>query len=268
MTDRLISSTSNPQVRRLRKLRKRRFRESEGVFLVEGIAQVRQALDHGAPIESILVAPELLKSEGAWQVVREWAGAGGDLVELGRAPFESIVEREHPAGLAATIRMATRSLEDLVAGDRAIFAAVHEVGNPGNLGSIIRAADAVGAGGVVIVGEATDQYHPAAVKASMGTLFSLPVCHTADVDSLVAWCLMENVSLVTTSARAETSLWDVVLPRPALYLFGSEAEGLPRDVLARGLPVRIPMEGSASSLNLAVAAGIVLFEAKRQERGR
>lgn len=265
---RVISSSSNPFVKRLRKLRHRRFREAEGVFLVEGIAQVRRALEHGAPMETIFVAPELLRSDGGWAAVAEFGSAGGAVVELGRAAFESVVEREHPSGLGATVRMVERGLADLVAGRESLFAAVHEVGNPGNLGSIIRAADAVGAGGVVIVGEATDQHHPAAVKASMGTLFSVPVCRAADVESLVAWCLMENVTLVTTSARAEDSLWDVDLPTPALYLFGREAEGLPPDVLARGLPVRIPMEGSASSLNLAVAAGIVLFEAKRRSRNR
>lgn len=265
---RVISSTSNPFVKRLRKLRHRRFREAEGVFLVEGIAQVRRALEHGAPVETIFVAPELLTSDGGWSAVEDFRSSGGAVVELGRAAFESVVEREHPSGLGATVRMVERSLTDLVARPEALFAAMHEVGNPGNLGSIIRAADAVGAGGVVVVGESTDQHHPAAVKASMGTLFSVPVCRAADVESLVAWCLMEKVTLVTTSAHAEESLWDADLPAPALYLFGSEAEGLPPEVLARGLPVRIPMEGSASSLNLAVAAGIVLFEAKRRSRKR
>lgn len=264
MTDRLISSTSNPYVKRLRKLRNRKFREAENVFLVEGITQVRRALEHRAPVESIFVAPELLRSEGTWAALDADVPEGVQVVRLGRDAFESIVERDHPSGLGATVRMWDAPLDRLVAERDSLFVGVHEVGNPGNLGSIIRAADAVGAAGVMVVGGSTDQYHPASVKASMGTLFSVPISRVADVDAVVAWCLMEEVELITTSAHAERSIWATELPRPALYLFGSEAEGLPADVLGRGLPVRIPMEGSASSLNLAVAVGIVLYEAKRR----
>lgn len=266
MTQGTITSVQNPFVKRLRKLRHRKFREAEGVFLVEGIAHVRRAVEHGAEIEHILVAPELLRSAPALQSVQTQEDQGVSTIRLGRDAFESIVERDHPSGLAATIQIRERSLGEVVAATDSIFVGLHDVGNPGNLGSIIRTVDAIGGSAVIIAGNSTDPLHPAAVKASMGTIFSLPVVRCRSLDDLLGWCLMEGVTLLTTSARAQQSLWETPLPSPALYLFGSEAEGLPDEVMARGLGLRIPMEGAASSLNLAVAAGVILYEAKRRQR--
>lgn len=260
----LITSTSNPVVKRLRKLRHRRFRSAEGVFLIEGITQVRRAIDHGAPLEMLLVAPELLTSEGALAVVEEQRRAGLTVHELGREAFESIVQRDHPSGLLGTARIVEKPVADLACGQSSLFIAMHDVSNPGNLGSIIRALDAAGGDGVIVVGDSTDPHHPSAVKASMGTLFSVPVHQARDLDELFAWALMESVSVVTTSAKAADDVWDHTFETPTLILLGSETTGLPRDALSRGTAVRIPMWGSASSLNLAVAAGILLYEARRQ----
>ena len=263
----VITSTSNPLVRRLRKLRHRKYRELDGSFLIEGIAHVRRAVEHDAPIEILLVSPDLLTSEGAWDVVETERKAGREVVELGREAFESIVERDHPSGLAATVKGDRPSVTTLVAEPGAVFVGLHDVGNPGNLGSIIRTVDAIGGNGVVIVGDSTDPQHPAAVKASMGTLFTVPIAYAPTLDDLVAWCLMDDVRLVTTSVRAEHLIWDVRFELPSLFLFGSEALGLPPDVIERGdLSVRLPMKGAASSLNLAVAAGVVLYEIERQGR--
>ena len=260
----LITSTSNPLVKRLRKLRHRRFRTAEGVFLIEGIAQVRQAIDHGAPLEMLLVAPELLTSESALAVVEEQRAAGLPVHELGRDAFESIVERDHPSGLLGTARIVHNPIDQLVATESSLFVAMSDVSNPGNLGSIIRAADAVGGDGVIVVGDSTDPHHPSAVKASMGTLFSVPVHYAKDLDELFAWALMENVAPVTTSAKTEREVWEHSFSSPTVIVLGSETTGLPREALARGTAVTIPMWGAASSLNLAVAAGILLYEARRQ----
>ena len=260
----LITSTSNPLVKRLRKLRHRRFRSAEGVFLIEGIAQVRQAIDHRAPLEMLLVAPELLTSEGALAVIEEQRSQGVPVHELGRAAFESIVERDHPSGLLATAGIRRPPVTELLAKEGSLFVALHDVSNPGNLGSIIRAVDAVGGDGVVVVGDSTDPHHPSAVKASMGTLFSVPVHYASGTDDLFSWSMMESINVVTTSAKTETEIWDHEFSAPCMLVLGSETTGLPREVLERAPSIRIPMWGAASSLNLAVAAGILLYEARRQ----
>ncbi len=125
--------------------------------------------------------------------------------------------------------------------------------------------DAAGGSGVIVIGDSADAYHPTAVKASMGTLFNVPVCTAGAVEDVLSWARARRLAMVTTSARGETLLWDATYELPALLLFGSEGSGLAPDVLARGdSSVRIPMRGSATSLNLAVAVGVVLYEVRRQ----
>ncbi len=235
------------------------------MFLIEGIAHVRQALDHQAELERIFYCPELLRSGSALAAVERAQDQGVEATVLGREPFESIVERDHPSGLAAVAVMHQRDLRELKPSPTAMIVGLVDIGNPGNLGSIIRTVDAVGGQAVVLMGESTDEYHPQAVKASMGTLFSVPVYRCATPQGLVEWGARVGLPVVTTSARARQVLWDAQLPDAAVYLFGSEAQGLGPELVAAGqLSVAMPMEGVASSLNLAVAVGVVLYEVKRR----
>jgi TrmH family RNA methyltransferase len=259
-----ISSSANPLIKRIRKLKQRKHRDSEGAFFVEGIRPVLSALASEAEVDSVVLAPELLTSDAARARVRS---SGAKVVEVTSEVFESIAEREHPSGLGAVVRTWQRDLEDLSVDADAIVLAVDDVGNPGNLGTILRTADAAGVGGVVLTGEGTDPFHPTAVKASMGALFGVPVFRCDDITAFAKWCGANGVGTVATSARAEVEHWAVTYPSPIGVMFGSEASGLPVEVRdAADLSVRIPMGGESSSLNLAVAAGIILFEVVRQKR--
>ncbi|MFN2389341.1 MAG: TrmH family RNA methyltransferase [Actinomycetota bacterium] len=261
----VITSAANPLVKRLRKLRHRKQREREGAFVVEGIAQVWRAVEHGADVEALVVAPELLTSERAWRLVAEESAAGTMVVQLERGLFEDVTERDHPSGLAAIVRVHERALSEIDPTTASVFVVLDGVGNPGNLGSIIRSVDAAGRGAVVVVGESTDQYHPSAVKASMGALFTVPVVRARTMDEVFRWASEHGVGVIGTSARAPVSCWDVRYEPPLMLVFGSEAMGLSPEVLARArTSVRIPMDGEVSSLNLAVAVGMVLYEVKRQ----
>jgi TrmH family RNA methyltransferase len=260
-----ITSPSNQLVRRARKLRHRKHRDEQGAFLVEGIQPVWQAVEQGAPIEVLLVCRDLLTSEAAAQMVGRASAAGVPVADLSAGAFAAIAERQNPSGVAAIVRAEPAPLSRLDASAESLLVALDEVGNPGNLGSIIRTVDAVGGNGVVVIGEATDAWHPAAVKASMGTIFNVALHEAATVDEVFDWCAVNRVSVVTTSAHAETDFRDATYSSPTLVLFGSEAHGLSDDILHRGAPsVRIPMAGSASSLNLAVAAGVLLYEIKQK----
>ncbi len=261
----LISSAANPLVKRIRALAERKGRRREGAFFVEGLQPVWQAVEAGAVIETFVVAPELLVSERAQRLIAAQEAGGARVARVTRAIFAALSEREGPTGLGAIVRAHTARLDDLVVRHDAPIVALHGIGNPGNLGTIIRTADAAGAGGVVLLGETTDPFAPAAVKASMGALFAVPIAHVADPDEFFAWARAQGVAIVTTSARAAAVHWEARYPRPLALLLGSEGEGLPADLLARGdLQVRIPMDGTARSLNLAVAAGVLLYEVRRQ----
>jgi len=272
VTGELITSGGNPVVKRVRLLADRKHRRREGTFVVEGTQPVWQAVEAGADIEILLVAPGLLgRSAAARRITAMIAGQqerGIRVARLSDEVFTRISGREGPSGLAAIVRGRLAALAGLAAGPAAVFVALHGIGNPGNLGTIIRTANAAGAAGMVLVGQTTDPYDPAAVRASMGALFTLPVAHAAGPAEFFGWTAAAGVTVVTTSARAGQSFWDASYPRPLALLLGAEGAGLPAAVLARGdRQVQIPMSGTAESLNLAVAAGLLLYEVKRQASG-
>jgi TrmH family RNA methyltransferase len=260
--DDLVTSPHNAVLKRARKLGQWKFRDAQGAALVEGIGPVWQAHDSGARIEVLIVAPQLLTSEKADELVEGVAGEGAQVVRVGADAFSSIAARDNPSGLAAIVATPSRKLQDLVVEADSTFVALHEVGNPGNLGTIVRTVDGAGGAGVITVGDSTDPWHPSAVKASMGTVFGVPVCAAKGIDELLSWCSDNHVTVITTSARAESDYRAVDYPAPRLFLLGSEGRGLTDELIAAGdISVRIPMQGKASSLNLAVAAGILLYAA-------
>jgi RNA methyltransferase, TrmH family len=260
----LISSAANPLVKRVRLLGDRRHRRREGAFVVRGIQPVWQAVEAGADIEVLIAAPDLLRDP----VLTMLAGQeerGVRVARLSADLFGRIADRDGPGGLAAIVRYRTAELGDLAVRPGAVFVALHEVGNPGNLGTIIRTADAAGAAGVILIGASTDPFDPAAVKASMGAVFGVPIALAQTAGDFIGWCRASGIHVAVTSGKGPGTLWDTVLPSPLAILFGSEGAGLPEDLLAAGdLRLRIPMTGTAESLNLAVAAGILLYEAWRQ----
>jgi RNA methyltransferase, TrmH family len=266
----VIFSAANPLIKRVRLLDDRRHRRREGAFVVRGVQPVWQAVEAGADIEVLIVAPDLLREPAAGMVARQEA-SGVKVARLSGELFGRIADRDGPAGLAAIVRQRTARLADLAVTPSSVFVALHEVANPGNLGTIIRTADAAGAGGVILVGPCTDPFDPVAVKASMGAVFSVPIAVAESAGEFLAWCQQSGVAVAVTSGAGSDSepgtFWEARLPAPLAILLGSEGSGLPDDLLAAGdLRLRIPMTGTAESLNLAVAAGILLYETWRRFR--
>ncbi len=265
MSESVITSANNPLIKRIRLLEQRKHRDAERVFFVEGIRPVWEAVESHAPIETLVVAPDLLTSEAAREMVERQRRVGTPIVHVSNRVYESIAEREHPSGLGAVVRMDRQTLDDLPVTSASFFVALQDAGNPGNLGTIIRTVDGAGAEGIILVGHSTDPYHPTAVKASMGTLFRVPLVHVPGIPELFAWRSAHGVILVTTSARAPLLYWQAPYQLPAVFLFGSEGEGLSDEEWSQGdLAIRIPMSGSADSLNLAVSVGVVLYEVRRR----
>jgi RNA methyltransferase, TrmH family len=262
----LITSATNPLIKRVRLLADRRHRRREGAFVVQGAQPVWQAVEAGAEIEVLITAPGLLR-EPAAAMVAEQEERGVRVARLSESLFARIADREGPTGLAAIVRGHIPGLGELTVRPDAVFVALHEVANPGNLGTIIRTADAAGAAGVILIGHAADPFDPAAVKASMGALFSVPVAAESSSSAFVEWCRGSGITIAATSAAGTGSIWDAEIPRPVAILMGSEGPGLPEDLLAASdIRLRIPMTGTAESLNLAVATGILLYETWRRFR--
>lgn len=261
-----ISSAANPLVKRMRLLADRRHRRREGAFVVEGNQPVWRAVEAGWEIETFVVAPELLGAAAA-RMVADQEAMGTRVARLSRELFVRLSERDGPSGLAAIVRGTVGGLETLAVEPDSLFVALHDIGNPGNLGTVLRTADAVGAAGVVLVGDTTDPFAPAAVKASMGSLFAVGLARAPDLDAFFGWAGSNGVRVLATSGRAEAEHWDTDYTAPSAILMGSEGDGLPETALTRAdVRVRIPMTGTAESLNLAVATGVLLYEARRALR--
>jgi TrmH family RNA methyltransferase len=257
----MITSFSNPLIKRIKRLRRKKYRRQEGVYFVEGVRIVLAAVEHQAAIETIVFSSELLTSEKAWQMIAEQRHAGTPCVDLSREVYQSISTRENAVGLGAIVSFSGTAIGDLKVDQKSLFVALVEVSEPGNLGTILRIIDAVGASGLILVGPSVDPYHPTAVKASMGSVFSIPLCQLKDIDSLISWSESQAIHVVATSAHADRSYRQNGYHFPALLLLGSEGEGLSDEVIRKTeLAVSIPMRGSSSSLNLAVATGIILYE--------
>lgn len=261
----MITSPTNPLVKRIKQLRQKKNRQAEGVFFAEGLRVVLTAVEQNVPWEMLIYAPELLKSSAALQVVRAQEQIGRTVVAVTAAVFRAISERDNPTGLGAIIPIQATTLAQLPISPHSIFVLLDRVADPGNLGTILRTLDSAGASGLILTGESTDPYHPTAIKASMGTLFTLPLVHLPAIQPIWEWAKVHGLTTIATSAKASQGYWDAPYQFPALLLMGNEQEGLPPEVMdAAALQVTIPMYGTASSLNLGVATGLLLYELRRR----
>jgi TrmH family RNA methyltransferase len=261
MDEQLITSVNNNTIKRIRALRQRRERLEQGRFLVEGIRIVAEAVQTGADVEYLVVAPELLISEFAQQLVRD---AAVPQLQVSSQVFARLSSKDGPQGLAAVIKQHWESLNQLVPQAGELWVALDAPQDPGNLGTIMRTADAVGAAGLILIGNSADPFDPGAVRASMGSLFALRLVQT-DISSFLRWTAQTQIPVVGTAGAAAVHYRQVDYHLPLVLLSGSERQGLPEQLMnACQHLVSIPMVGRCDSLNLAVATSIVLYEIYEQ----
>lgn len=259
----LITSAANPAVKRVRALADRKHRRREHAYVVEGLQPVWRAVTAGVPVELIMIAPDLLGNPAALAMVAEQENAGVPVARVNADIFTRLSERDGPAGLLAILSGGIGTLNDLVITDDSVFVVLHQLSTPGNIGTIIRTVDAAGAQAVILLGNSADPLSPAAVKASMGSLFAVPVVAVATEAELLEWASDLHVAALTGAGA--TDLWQAELPRPLLLMFGNEGAGLTDSLIeAADSRIRIAMDGTAESLNVAAAAAITLYELKRR----
>ncbi|MGD8474455.1 MAG: RNA methyltransferase [Anaerolineae bacterium] len=263
-----ITSTQNPQFKALRSLRLRKYRQRERLYLIEGIRIVEEALTNGAPVETLVYSPELLVSERAQALVERLEPAqrlaiSGDL-------FHILSQRDQPQGIAAAIRIEDPLLAEIPLVDDLLVIVAYQLRDPGNLGTIIRTADAAGATGVVVVDPSVDLYDPQTVRATMGSLFALPIVRLAEEAALPRWvdavrAAGTPLQVVASSAHATQVHYEADYSPPTVLLVGSERKGLPQPVReSADIRVRLPMSGRATSLNVAAATAALVYEIVRQ----
>jgi TrmH family RNA methyltransferase len=250
----LISSPSNPLVKQARALHQKKARNESGLFLVEGIHHVGEAVESGWDVQEILYASGVLTSPFAHDLISRFAFKPQPVTAQ---VMETLADKENPQGILAIVRQKKSQLKELKPFKRAV--ALVSPQDPGNVGTILRTMDAVGAEVLFLLDGGVELYHPTVVRASMGTLFWKPIIQTS-FDEFSAWARAGKYQLIGTSAKADVEYQTLVSQTPWVLILGNEQKGLsPAQTAVCDVTVSLPMQGRVSSLNLAVAAGVLLY---------
>jgi TrmH family RNA methyltransferase len=259
----LITSLSNPFIKQARALHQKKTRLESGLFLVEGIHHVGEAVEAGWEVESVIYAPELLTSNFARDLISR---LGTKPQPVSAQVMESLADKDNPQGILAIVRQKQAQLDELkhsaAAGAHKITraAALVTPQDPGNVGTILRTLDAVGADVLFLLDGGVELYHPTVVRSSMGTIFWKPIVQTS-FNEFVQWARKENFQLIGTSAHGDVDYQTLVPKIPWILVLGNEQKGLSTEQTnACDVAVSLPMKGRVSSLNLAVATGVLLYQ--------
>jgi RNA methyltransferase, TrmH family len=251
----LIASLSNPLVKQARSLHQKKARRESGLFLVEGIHPVGEVIAAGWEVESVLYTSGVLTSKFAHDLIARRLSFTPQPVT--QQVMESLADKDNPQGIVAIVRQRQTSISSLPSPQKTV--ALISPQDPGNLGTILRTMDAVGADALFLLDGGVDLYHPTVVRSSMGTLFWKPVVQTSFAE-FVTWARQGNHQLIGTSARADVDYHTLVPQIPWVLVLGNEQKGLtPEQNTACDVTVSLPMRGRVSSLNLSVAAGVLLY---------
>jgi RNA methyltransferase, TrmH family len=256
----LVTSASNTTLKRLRSLREKKYRRAEGLFLAEGLRICTEALDAGWVPRILLFAEGKGDHPLVQRLVQATLGAGGQVIETSPDLLAGVTGKDNPQAVAAAYEPRTPSLADLLPGPRTLVA--ERLRDPGNLGTLLRACDATGAGALILLDDSADPTSVEAVRASMGAFFTVPAV-TATTAELLAWKQQHGARLLGAALDPRAGDYrQADYAAPALLLVGNEAQGLPEALKdACDSLLIMPMRGRADSLNVAMAGTLLLYEA-------
>ncbi|MBS0603432.1 MAG: RNA methyltransferase [Verrucomicrobia bacterium] len=266
-----ITSLQNPKVKKAVKLADRKERNETQLFLIEGYRELKRACDSGVSIQTLFICPKLFLGSNENTLIEDVRKAGAEVILCNEQVFHKLSYRDRPDGLVAIAVQMQRQLRDLVAmlaAKKDPFLIIAEaIEKPGNLGTILRSADAAGVDGVIVCDRCTDIYNPNVVRASVGTLFTIPVVEATSAETLL-WLQQRKIKVVAATPSAKEEFTDTDLTGGVAIAVGTEQLGLTELWMnASDIKVRIPMHGVADSLNVATATTLLLYEVVRQRKG-
>ncbi|MEX0756827.1 MAG: RNA methyltransferase, partial [Acidimicrobiia bacterium] len=221
----IISSPQNDRVKDLVRLRDRRHRDRTGQFLVEGFREISRAVEAGLRFESLFMCPGLFLGPNEGELIERVAAIGTEIVELAEAPFRKVSYRDRPEGLLAVAHQFDTALAGLPVDATPLLLVAESIEKPGNLGTMLRTADAVGADAVIVADATTDPFNPNVVRASTGTLFTVPLA-VASTEDTIEWLRANHVSIVATTPDTSTEVWSADLTGAVAVVIGAEQYGL------------------------------------------
>lgn len=260
----MITSVRNQRVKDAAALRDRRQRQRQGRMLIDGARELDRALDGGVQLLEAFVCESLCHTDDARRALSRLIAVAVELLDVTPEVFQKLAFGQRAEGVLAVARTPRRTLAELGLPPDALVAVVEAIEKPGNLGAVLRSADAAGVSAVIAAGHGTDLYNPNVIRASLGTVFTLPVC-AAEAVEIQAWLRERGFTIFAARVDAERLYTDVSYSGPTAIVLGSEATGL-SDVwqTAEVTPIRLPMRGRADSLNISAAAAAIFYEALRQ----
>jgi TrmH family RNA methyltransferase len=262
-----LTSTANPTVKTVARLRDRRERDRTGRTIVDGAREVRRALEAGALVEEAFVCTPLLQGEDARAALDALEERNVAVRTTNEKVFEKLAFGDRAEGMLAIVRIPSTALDDLDLPPEPLVVVLEGVEKPGNLGAALRSVDGAGADALIVASGRTDPFNPNVIRASAGTVFSVPLA-TADAADVIAWLGARGIRIVAARVGAPDAYTDADLRGPLAIALGSEAGGLTAAWDREGIEaVSLPMHGIADSLNVSVTAAVLLYEARRQ-RGR
>lgn len=261
----MLSSAQNPKIKSARKLWKRRERDQTDLFLIEGFRELSRAFG-AIRIEILFICPELFLGSSEPGLIEKIKQTGAEIYPCTESVFRSLSYRDRPDGLIGIGKQCHRTLKDLPLSQNPFYVVAESIEKPGNLGTILRSSDATGVDGVVVCDRCTDIHNPNVVRASVGTLFTLPVVE-ANGEETFRWLKSQGIAILAATPSAEKEYTDVDLRGGVAIVVGTEQYGLSsRWMEGADLKVKIPMLGVADSLNVAMATTLLLYEVIRQRR--
>ncbi len=264
MYEEIITSLQNPRVKAAAKLRDARQRTRHCRFLIDGVRELQRAVDAGVTLVEVFVCPALVASPEALALVAMLRGTQIDVVDVTPNVFEKLAYGDRAEGLLAVARTPRRSLADLKLPKTPLVCVLEGVEKPGNFGAVLRSADASGVSAVIVAAGRTDLYNPNAIRASLGTIFTVPTC-AAPTTEVVAWLRERKLTIYAARLDATIDYTAADFTKPCAIVLGSEAVGL-SDAWSNEhvQAIKIPMLGTADSLNVSAAAAVLFYEALRQ----
>jgi TrmH family RNA methyltransferase len=256
----IIKSNQNPKVKLARALQERKARDAEKLFVLEGTFHVGAALENQATFEYVLYSSGVLRGEFAKSLIAEFGRQNIPAFEVEREILEGLSEKDNPQGMLAVIGQCPTLLNELrlPVGGLAVAAVAPQ--DPGNVGTMLRTIDAAGAAALILLDGGVDAWHPHAVRAGMGAHFTKPIIATTFAE-FANWAKQHSYPIHGSSAKAGLDYGEAEYSLPGVLLLGSEREGLTAEQQAACTQVvRLPMRGRVTSLNLAVAAGVLIYE--------
>lgn len=259
-----ISSIHNPRVKEAARLRERKGREEQGRIIIDGAREIERAIARGVEIQELYVCDELVTSETCRQVIEAVSQEGAEQLDVPPNVFAKLAFGERAEGIVAVAKTPRRQLSSFQLGENPLVGVLAAVEKPGNIGAVVRSADGSGVNALIVADGGTDIYNPNVIRASLGVVFTLPVL-SADSRETIAWLRERGLRMFAARVDGAVDYASADFRGPAAIVLGSEAEGLSAEWQAADITsIKLPMLGTADSLNVSCTAAVLFYEARRQ----